>query len=122
MDDRHVRALDRAHALAEEWSGDQSPITRAKAAELLMEVLQLDGWTVSEPRLALRAVPDPEPLSARLRPVPAVKAPEPRCGAPRPLWATRGTRTPPRVRDTLNGPRAPAQPLQLPPCSSPSPP
>ncbi|MGK3107931.1 hypothetical protein [Streptomyces sp. WAC05858] len=59
MDERHTRALDRAHALAEEWSGDPRPISRAEAAELLSEVLQLDGWTVSEPRPVLRAVPGP---------------------------------------------------------------
>lgn len=65
MDDRYVRALDRAHALAEEWSDDRSLISRADAAELLSEVLRLDGWTVSEP------------AGARLRLVPAVEAPEP---------------------------------------------
>ncbi|MGW7688887.1 hypothetical protein ACWGMA_08330 [Streptomyces asiaticus] len=69
MDERHTRALDRAHALAEEWSGDPRPISRAEAAELLSLVLQLDGWTVSEP------------LSARLRLVPVLEAPEPRSTA-----------------------------------------
>ncbi len=89
MDDRYVRALDRAHSLAEEWSGDQRPITRAQAAVLLMEVLQLDGWTVDEPPV-LRAVPDPEPPSGRLRGVPGVEAPEPRSSVHRPSGARSG--------------------------------
>lgn len=44
-DDLYSRALNRAHALAEQWQGDQTPITRAEASELLMEVIQLHGWT-----------------------------------------------------------------------------
>lgn len=65
MDHRYSRALDRAHSLAEEWSDDQSPISRAEAAELLAEVLRLDGWTASDS------------LGAPLRLVPAAEAPEP---------------------------------------------
>jgi hypothetical protein len=66
MDERYSRALDRAHALADQWSGDRSSFTRAEAAELLSQVLLLDGWTVTEP------------LSAPLWLVPPVEAPEPR--------------------------------------------
>ncbi|WP_438479187.1 hypothetical protein [Streptomyces asiaticus] len=78
MDERHSRALDRAHALADEWSEDPRPISRAGAAELLSLVLQLDGWTVCEP------------LSARLRLVPAVEAPEPRSTSHGPSGARPG--------------------------------
>lgn len=66
MDARYSRALDRAHALADEWCGDPRPISRAEAAELLSAVLRLDGWTESDA------------LSARLRLVPAPGTPEPR--------------------------------------------
>jgi hypothetical protein len=66
MDERYSRALDRAHALADQWSGDPAPFTRAEAAELLSEVLRLDGWAVSEP------------LYGPLRLVPAAEAPEAR--------------------------------------------
>ncbi|GAA1065262.1 hypothetical protein [Streptomyces asiaticus] len=69
MDERHSRALDRAHALADQWSEDPRPISRAEAAELLSMVLRLDGWAVGEP------------AGARLRLVPAVEAPEPQSTA-----------------------------------------
>ncbi|MEU7240271.1 hypothetical protein [Streptomyces sparsogenes] len=78
MDDRYVRALDRAHALADLWSDDRSLISRAEAAELLSEVLRLDGWMVSEP------------AGARLRLVPAAEAPEPHTAAHEPPDARRG--------------------------------
>jgi hypothetical protein len=78
MDERYSRALDRAHALADLWSDDPALISRAEAAELLSEVLRIDGWTVSEP------------LSARLRLVPAVEAPEARSTAPGPPGARPG--------------------------------
>lgn len=75
MDERYVRALDRAHALADLWSDDPALISRAEAAELLSEVLRLDGWTVGEP------------LYARLRLVPAAEAPEARSTVHRPSGA-----------------------------------
>ncbi|KAF0646565.1 MULTISPECIES: hypothetical protein [Streptomyces] len=43
--DLHRRALARAHALTEQWQGDQTPITRAQAAEQLADAIQLHGWT-----------------------------------------------------------------------------
>lgn len=63
--DLYCRALDRAHALAEQWQGDQTPITRAGAAELLMEVIQLNGWTQADvsPERHLSAVPAPCPAA-----------------------------------------------------------
>lgn len=78
MDDRYVRALDRAHVLADQWSDDRSLISRAEAAESLWEALRLDGWTVSEP------------AGARLRLVPAVDAPEARSTAHGPSEARPG--------------------------------
>jgi hypothetical protein len=58
--DLHRRALNRAHALAESWQGDQTAITKAQAAELLMDVIQLGGWTQSdaESERHLAVVPD----------------------------------------------------------------
>lgn len=78
MDARYSRALDRAHALAEEWSEDPMPIPRAEAAELLSQVLLLDGWTESDP------------LSAHLLLVPPAEAPESRSTAHRPSGAHPG--------------------------------
>ncbi|MFE5301834.1 hypothetical protein [Streptomyces sp. NPDC056632] len=54
------RALARAHALAEQWQGDPATITRAEASTLLMEVIQLRGWTQTpvEPARHLGAVRD----------------------------------------------------------------
>jgi hypothetical protein len=46
--DLYERPLARAHALAEQWSGDQTPITRSEAAELLYTVLDSHGWTQAE--------------------------------------------------------------------------
>jgi hypothetical protein len=54
--------------LVEEWQGDQTSTTRAEAAVLLAEVLQLHGWTQSDARPALAAV----------SPVAALEAPGPR--------------------------------------------
>lgn len=51
--DRAMRALDRAHALAESWQGDQQTITHAQAAEQLMDVIQLSGWTQTDAQPAL---------------------------------------------------------------------
>lgn len=53
----YQRPLARAHALAEQWDGDQTPITRHQAAQQLAEALNPDGWTeTAAPHLA--AVPD----------------------------------------------------------------
>ncbi|MET9957387.1 hypothetical protein ABZ135_38330, partial [Streptomyces sp. NPDC006339] len=60
--DLRDRALNRTHALAEQWQGDHTPITRAQASELLMEVIQLNGWTQTavqpERHLAVAGVRD----------------------------------------------------------------
>lgn len=54
----YERPLARAHALAETWDGDHTPITRHQAAELLYEVLATTGWTQTEaPTAHLAAVP-----------------------------------------------------------------
>lgn len=51
---RYERPLARAHALAEQWDGDPSPITRAEAARLLAEAISPDGWTETDiPRMAV---------------------------------------------------------------------
>ncbi|MFE2017567.1 hypothetical protein ACFW9O_05855 [Streptomyces sp. NPDC059499] len=53
-----LRALDRAHALVEEWDGDPAPIARSDAADMLAEVLKLHGWEQKpQPGPRLRAVP-----------------------------------------------------------------
>lgn len=48
-DDRHrdlyERPLARVRALADQWTGDLTPITRSEAAELLYTVLDVRGWT-----------------------------------------------------------------------------
>ncbi|TXS50152.1 hypothetical protein [Streptomyces sp. t39] len=65
--DLYSRALNRALSLAEQWQGDQTPITRAQAAEQLMEVLTLHGWeqTTRTAETHLNLVPEPvKPESA----------------------------------------------------------
>ncbi|KAF0646295.1 MULTISPECIES: hypothetical protein [Streptomyces] len=47
--DLHRRAIARAHALVEQWQGDPTRITRAQAAEQLAVVIQLHGWTQTDP-------------------------------------------------------------------------
>lgn len=47
--DKQSRALNRAHALAESWTGHQTLITRDGAARLLDQVLG-DGWMQIAPR------------------------------------------------------------------------
>lgn len=53
--DKMSRALDRAHALVEQWTGDQTVVTRSEAADLFASVLELNGWeqTPAPPHLAL---------------------------------------------------------------------
>lgn len=62
-DDRHrdlyERPLARAHALADQWTGDLTSITRSEAAELLYTVLDSRGWTeTKETAPALTLVSD----------------------------------------------------------------
>ena len=56
--DKHSRALDRAHALTEQWAGDMTPVTRSAAADLFATVIELNGWEQTDPRPRLAAVPD----------------------------------------------------------------
>ncbi|NUP47265.1 MAG: hypothetical protein HOW97_08115 [Catenulispora sp.] len=44
----YKRPLARAHALAEQWTGDLTPITRSQAAELLYTVLDPSGWAETD--------------------------------------------------------------------------
>ncbi|MGP3684125.1 hypothetical protein ACTVZO_05325 [Streptomyces sp. IBSNAI002] len=44
-----ARALERAWALTDSWTDDHTPITRAAAAEVFAEVLELDGWQQTSP-------------------------------------------------------------------------
>ncbi|MFI8360746.1 hypothetical protein ACIGD1_11360 [Streptomyces sp. NPDC085612] len=55
--DKMSRALARADALAEEWAGDQTLVTRSAAADLFATVLELNGWEQT----------DAEPAPAHLR-------------------------------------------------------
>ncbi|MCY0943565.1 hypothetical protein [Streptomyces antarcticus] len=57
--DKMSRALDRAHALTEQWAGDLTLITRSAAADLFASLIELNGWEQSgPPAAALRLVPD----------------------------------------------------------------
>ncbi|MCX4824888.1 hypothetical protein OG883_34550 [Streptomyces sp. NBC_01142] len=54
----YQRPLARAHALAEQWADDQTPITRAEAARQLLEAINPDGWTeTDQPTAGLTLVP-----------------------------------------------------------------
>ncbi|MFD3717240.1 hypothetical protein [Streptomyces sp. NPDC058674] len=54
-----ARALERAYALTDLWTGDPTPITRADAAAIYADALELDGWEQSDPEPApLRLVTD----------------------------------------------------------------
>lgn len=55
--DKHSRALDRAHALTEQWAGDMTAVTRSAAADLFATVIELNGWEQTDPRPHLAAVP-----------------------------------------------------------------
>ena len=55
--DKHRRALDRAHALTEQWAGDMTTVTRSAAADLFASLIELNGWTQTDPRPRLTAVP-----------------------------------------------------------------
>lgn len=61
--DKHVRAVERASGLAEQWDGDPAPITRSEASRLLDEVLRLSGWEQGDPRPTLSVVPEAESVS-----------------------------------------------------------
>ncbi len=43
------RALERAWALTDSWTNDHTPTTRAAAAEIFAQVLELDGWQQTTP-------------------------------------------------------------------------
>lgn len=49
-----ARALERAYALTDSWTGDPTPITRTDAAAIFADVLELNGWEQRDP--------DPAPL------------------------------------------------------------
>lgn len=56
------RALARADALADEWAGDMTPVTRSAAADLFASVLELNGWEQQDTAPAtLRLVTDGSP-------------------------------------------------------------
>ncbi|QKV94224.1 hypothetical protein HUT19_22720 [Streptomyces sp. NA02950] len=55
----YERPLARAHALAEQWADDLTPITRSEAARLLSTAISTTGWRQSTP-LPLCPAPDPE--------------------------------------------------------------
>ncbi|NUL14484.1 hypothetical protein [Streptomyces lunaelactis] len=55
--DKHSRALDRAHALTEQWAGDMTPVTRSGAADLFASLIELNGWEQTDARPHLAAVP-----------------------------------------------------------------
>ena len=44
----YARPAARAHALAESWAEDPTPVTRAEAARLLFEVLDPRGWVETD--------------------------------------------------------------------------
>jgi hypothetical protein len=55
----YERPLARAHALAESWTGDRTPITRDEAAALLHDAIDPAGWAETNQRpVTLAAVPD----------------------------------------------------------------
>ncbi|MER5461633.1 hypothetical protein ABT010_13285 [Streptomyces sp. NPDC002668] len=56
--DKQSRALDRAHAMTEEWAGDMTTVTRSAAADLFASLIELNGWTQTDARPRLAAVPD----------------------------------------------------------------
>lgn len=43
------RALNRADALTDQWAGDMTTTTRSAAADLYATVLELHGWTETDP-------------------------------------------------------------------------
>lgn len=43
------RALERANALAEQWEGDLTLVTRSAAAGLFADLLDLNGWEQGDP-------------------------------------------------------------------------
>lgn len=43
-----ARALERAWALTDLWTGDTTPLTRTDAAALFADVLELRGWKQSD--------------------------------------------------------------------------
>ena len=54
-----ARALERAYALTDLWTGDPTPITRSDAAAIFANVLELNGWEQSDPEpTPLRLVTD----------------------------------------------------------------
>ncbi|MFE7947384.1 hypothetical protein [Streptomyces sp. NPDC057426] len=55
--DKAYRALDRADALADQWAGDMTLVTRSAAADLFASVLELNGWDQDEARPQLHSVP-----------------------------------------------------------------
>lgn len=57
--DKMSRALARADALADQWAGDMTLVTRSAAADLFASMLELNGWEQREPEpSALRLVID----------------------------------------------------------------
>ncbi|MFI2367272.1 hypothetical protein [Streptomyces sp. NPDC018833] len=59
------RALARADALAEQWAGDMTPVTRSAAADLFASVLELNGWTQVDSRPQLQPVAGPDERAPR---------------------------------------------------------
>ena len=57
---KHSRALDRAHAMTEQWAGDMTTVTRSGAADLFATVIELNGWEQTDARPRLAAVPTPQ--------------------------------------------------------------
>lgn len=62
--DKQARALNRADALADGWAGDMTTVTRSAAADLFASVLALNGWTQTDARPRLVAVPTQRPQAA----------------------------------------------------------
>lgn len=51
----YVRPVSRVYALTESWTGDHTPITRDEAARIVLEHIEVRGWTEADqvpPRLA----------------------------------------------------------------------
>lgn len=44
-----ARARERAYALIDSWTADPTPITRAAAAEVFAQALELSGWQQTDP-------------------------------------------------------------------------
>lgn len=58
----YQRPLARAHALAETWTDDQRPITRAEAARILLDFIDPNGWAeTSQIPPGLTLVPEQVP-------------------------------------------------------------